>query len=165
MKQKIYNVALSLILGCFLSYSFQSCSDDDIISQQEKQVFPVVEEFELSTDSLKASLFIDFAKILSKVTFDNKDVRKFLQDEALTKFDYNNDVLWLKVREENIGGKTFKQILESYSSPAFIESIEENIPLLNILFPELFAGKISAETYDVSDVDLPVVLLGKNGRR
>lgn len=156
-------LGLSLVTVCMLSTLFQSCStNEDILREEEIGNVSYDNKIELKSDSSKTSLFVEFAKILSRATYENKGIREFLKSEALKKFDNNNDILWMKVSGEIIEGKTIKQLFIEKSSPEFIATIENNIPLLNILFPEIFAGKFSAKTYDSADTDLPVILLGKH---
>ena len=160
MKQKIYNVALSLILGCFLSYSFQSCSDDNVIIQNEEFSNPTINEFELSADSSKSLMLVEFAKVLSKVVYENQSVRELIKEEAMKEFDCNYDVLWMNIGNKTAGDASMNQIIAEYSSPEFIDLIQEKIPLLNILFPEIIATNTTAYTYDPTDEILPVILPG-----
>jgi hypothetical protein len=158
--------AIAVYALIVLLLTLNSCSNNEVFQEETTEDVvnsPISEsDIKLSSDCSAPSLYIKFAKLLSKVTYKNKEVRQFLKKEALTEFDRNNDILWIKVCDENIGGKTLKQIFEEESSPEFISELEEQLPLLNILFPELITEGISAETYNPDEEDLPVVLLGKD---
>lgn len=161
IKQK--KLGLSLITGCILFILCQSCStNEDILLETKPEIASDNNKIDLRSDSSKTTSFVEFAKILSKIIYENKGIREFLKSEALKKFDHNNDILWIKISDEIVNGKTIKQIFEEKSSVKFIATIEKDIPLLNVLFPEIFAGKFSAKTYNPADADLPVILLGKN---
>ena len=149
---------LRLLFFLICAFTISSCSNDVLVTTDDS--IPVTEEFELILDSSKSEMFLNFAKVLSRVTFDNQLVRELIKQEAMKEFDCNNDVLWLNVRDEKIEGKTLRDIFIEYSDANFIEMIEAQIPRLNILFPEIL-GEYSAESYDISNEELPTILLGK----
>lgn len=100
----------------------------------------------------------EFAIVLSKVVYDNQDVRTFLKNEAIKQFDNNYDILYCLVKDSQIGESTFRELLVSNSSEDLISEIEENVPLLNIVVPPMPFSEISAESLDVTDRDLPVIV-------
>ena len=104
----------------------------------------------------------EFAEILSKVIYERQDVREFLKTEALKQFDKNYDVLYYLIENRIIGDETFRNILISYSSQEKIESIEKNVPLLNIYLTNLEIIKIKAEDLDVSKPLIPTAVNKKN---
>lgn len=85
----------------------------------------------------KTQYLSEFATILSKAIYNNMDVRKFIKENALKRFDENYDVLYYSVKDESINDKSFRDILIDYSSEKEIKEIERNVPLLNILVPEI----------------------------
>lgn len=104
------------------------------------------------------ALLSDFAEVLSKVTYNRKDVREFLKAEANKQFDKNYDVLYVLVKDKDINGASFRDILVEYSSEEFMKSIETNLPLLNILIPKISIFNICAENMDCDDPEIPVVV-------
>ena len=65
------------------------------------------------------------------------------------------------LKDIKVGENTFRNLLIQKSSADFINALEDNYPLLNVLMPEIPMFKISPESYDVNDNELPVVLPGK----
>ncbi|MCM1150542.1 MAG: hypothetical protein NC209_08270 [Alistipes sp.] len=108
--------------------------------------------------SKNEALLSVFAEALSKATYNREDVREFLKEEAVKQFDKNYDVLYALVKDKEIGGSTFRDILVEYSSEAKIAAIEENIPLLNILVPKIAIFGIAAENMDCTDPEIPVAV-------
>lgn len=138
-----------LLFGLIASlFVIASCSDEEldktIINNQSKE-------------TSKAELMQQFASVLSEVVYEQEEVRAFLKEEALSQFDYNYDILWAKVRNEEINGKSIRKRIIEKSSDEFVEELENVVPTLNILFPELPMG-FSAKTYETSDKDLLVAL-------
>mgnify|MGYP006879948715 FL=1 len=108
--------------------------------------------------SEKKTLLSNFAEVLSKVIYDRQDVREFLKSEAIKQFDKNYDVLYVLVKDKMIGGSTFRDILVEYSSEDEIAHIEDGIPLLNILIPEIAFFGINADNMDCEDSEIPVAV-------
>ncbi|NOU61797.1 hypothetical protein [Marinifilum caeruleilacunae] len=101
---------------------------------------------------------LQFAEILSKATYEREDVREFLKTESIKQFDKNYDVLYLLVKNKEINGNSFRDILVSYSSKEIITEIESNVPLLNILVPEIMMFNIKPENLNIKDNEVPVVV-------
>ncbi len=108
--------------------------------------------------SKNEALLSGFAETLSKIVYDRQDVREFLKEEAIKQFDKNYDVLYALVKDKEIGGTTLRNLLVEYSSEAKIATIEENIPLLNILVPKIAIFGIAAENMDCTDPEIPVAV-------
>lgn len=101
----------------------------------------------------------EFAKILSKAVFNNTEVRQFLKNEAIKQFDNDYDVFYPYVKDKVVAeSKTFRDILLSYcDDEKTLLEIEETLPLLNILVPDLsYIGDFSAENWDTSDNEVAV---------
>ena len=111
----------------------------------------------------KDSAMMEFAKILSKVTYENRDVREFLKIEALKRFDMNTDVLYVAVKDKKISERTFREVLKSYSSEETITAIENAVPLLNILLPSIAIFDINVENMDCNDEEIPVAIEDEKG--
>lgn len=135
------------IVGLFVS----SCTKDDYPSNVKKEI-----SFSKAIDNEQH--LVNFAGILSKAVYERKDVREFLKKESLKKFDKNYDVLYALVKNENINGLSFREILISYSSKEAIEEIEANVPLLNILVPEITPFDVHPEKLNVEDKEIPVAV-------
>lgn len=144
-KKFIYMASLALVVSSCAKDVFEA---EEIVEKEDQQV--VLSEFE--KDSLKAQ----FARVLSSVVFENEEVRELIKTEAVKQFDKNYDVLYISIRDKQIGGHTFRDLLVRESSEGFIREIERGIPLLNILFPNLPMFDLSPEQYDSKDKELPV---------
>lgn len=151
MKQKTIIAFFAATLSMF------SCTNEDLIVDNKD----CVESKQLEV-SQKEDLKLEFAKAFSSVISNSIDARKIIKTEAIKQFDKNYDVLWATIKDERVGNSTFAECVASYSSPDLIEAINENLPLLNILFPEIKMFDINAEAYDCSDNELPVSVCSKD---
>jgi len=148
LKKMFYVASLALIIS--------SCAKD--VLETEETVENEIQQVELN-DSVKDSLKAQFARVLSSVVYENEDVREFLKTEAVKQFDKNYDVLYVSVKDKQIGGRAFRDFLVRESSEDFIREVENGIPLLNILFPNLPMFNLSPEQYDSKDDELPVAVV------
>lgn len=140
---------LLILLGVFI---FVGCSDNEL----DNNFYHENPDFEEVVDTEKH--LVEFAKVLSKAVHERKDVREFLKNEALKQFDCNYNVLYYLVSDELIGDESFRDILISYSSEEVIDQVERNVPLLNILIPELHFFDVFPEELDVDDDEIPVAV-------
>ncbi len=163
MKKTIFNVgcvtgAVLLLLG--------SCSDDaflnEAINVASEGKVEAVKLRSMANESEIEKYLVQFAEVLSKATYERKDVREFLKKESVKQFDKNYDVLYELVKDEEINGETLRDILVSYSSEDAIREIETNVPLLNILVPKIACFKIEPEKLDVEDKEIPVAVSKKS---
>ncbi|MCR4770105.1 MAG: hypothetical protein K5874_07865 [Bacteroidaceae bacterium] len=132
-----------------------SCQNEEVLINDEKDA---LSNFDLVNELDNNELMNQFGLALSKVTFENQEVREFLKEEAISQFDKNYDILWVKVKDEKIGNKTLRDILVEQTSEAFISQIEEKVPQLNVLFPKIAMFGIEPEKYNSEDNELPVVV-------
>lgn len=133
-----------------------ACTDSsDILESTDTTTF---NQNELVSKNEKDVKLQEFASILSKVTDKREDVRAFLKAEALKKFDTNYDILYGKVKDNLINGKTFREILVDYSSEKQISEIEATIPRLNIFMPRMKFLDVIPENYDTKDNTIPVAV-------
>jgi len=86
-----------------------------------------------------------------------------LKEEAIKKFDKNYNVLYYLVKDRKIKEKTFRELLVETSSEEQISQIENNVPLLNILIPEIALFNIKAENLEIKDNEIPVAVKKENG--
>ena len=100
----------------------------------------------------------EFSIILSKALHENINLREFLKNEALKHFDKDNDVLYCKSKYELVDGRyTFEEVLKAYDENHFLEYIEAEMPLLNILVPDWsWADGFSVNTWKIEDSDVSV---------
>ncbi|WP_026474704.1 hypothetical protein [Alkaliflexus imshenetskii] len=141
---------LLILLGVFI---FVGCSDNELDNNFNHEN----PDFEEVVDTEKH--LVEFAKVLSKAVHERKDVREFLKNEALKQFDCNYNVLYYLVSDELIGDESFRDILISYSSEEVIDQVERNVPLLNILIPELHFFEVFPEELDIEDDETPVAVI------
>ncbi|MUP36833.1 hypothetical protein [Labilibaculum euxinus] len=142
------------IAGILLS----SCTNDDAFNEDANDLLKNNEEISVLNANDKEKYLVNFACALSKATYERKDIREFLKTESLKQFDKNYDALYYLIKDELINGKSFRDILISYSSKEIIEEIEINVPLLNILVPNIMFFDIKPENLNTEDQEIPVVV-------
>ncbi len=145
-------IFLSLIL---VSALFACTNEIDEMSSSSKNNQPVVESAKMDVNEAQK----EFAKLLSKVVYNDIDIRRFLKDEAVRQFDKDYDVFYPLVKNKIVSkDKTFREILLSYcEDETELSMIENTLPLLNILIPDLtIVSDFNADTWDVSDNEIPV---------
>ena len=147
-KKLLYVASLVLVLS--------SCAKEDLVENED--VVGNDSTAIARSVGVKDTLKADFARVLSKVVYENRSVREFLKAEAVKQFDKNYDVLYVAIKDEPVGNKTFRELLVDASSEEFMRDVEKEIPLLNILFPKLFMFGLSPENYDSNDDELPVAV-------
>lgn len=112
----------------------------------------------------------EFAIILSKAVHDNKDLRLFLKNESLKQFDYDYDVFYPNTKDNVVAGtKTFREVLLDYcESESQLDKIENELPLLNILLPDMAwidPDLFSAKSWDVENDNVLVTYREGNKER
>jgi len=145
-----------ILLFFSLVLFFTQCSEDNLNDNIDISSSKLESKNSLSLEERNAYLK-KFSEILSKSIYDNTNLRKFLKEEALKKFDNDYDVLYQIIKNKTINGVTFRDILISNSSENEINNIENNIPLLNILIPNIEMFNINANNLDINDNDIPVI--------
>lgn len=158
-------LALVMALPFFL-LSF-SCTSENISEEnvngnllEKKQIYS--EPLKL-TEEQREDVKVEFAKALSAVLYSNSEARRIIKSEAVKQFDKNYDVLWSTIRDVRVGDSSFVDHIATYSSKELVSIIDNQIPLLNILFPEISMFDISADTYNYMDIELPVAV-SSNGK-
>jgi len=119
MKAKI--LLLSVILVIVFSSCEKSENEISIINGQDELLIPstatLVEEKSTSvSDVQEIAEAEDFARLLA-MSINDKDVRKFLKNEANKKFDGDYDILVSNILESKISGLSFKDQVAK-SSPS-----------------------------------------------
>lgn len=144
------------LLFCSLLLLFTECSEDNLNDNIENSITKVEGKNSLSLEERNNSLK-KFSEILSKSIYNNPNLRKFLKEESLKKFDNDYDILYQIIKNKTIDNITFRDILVSNSSEEEINNIENNLPLLNILIPNIEMFNINANNLDINDNDIPIV--------
>lgn len=151
---KLKGLVPCAIAACSTIYSCTNNDDLTVNNEQENQQAKT----EISSKQFVDENLSEFATILSKLVASNKDVRAFLKTESLKEFDKNTDVLYYLVRDEQIGDKTFRDLLVEASSEEQISKIEKNVPLLNIYNVRVDPLGVYPENMDVEDNEIPVAV-------
>ena len=155
----MFNLRFKGLVPCAIAVcsAFYSCtnSDEAIVDDGQESQFGV---FVNPSKQIVDENLSEFAGILSKVIANNKDVRVFLKNESLKEFDKNTDVLYYLVCDEQIGDKTFRELLVEVSSEEQISKIEKNVPLLNIYNVRVDPLEVFPENLDVEDNDIPIAV-------
>lgn len=148
---KLWTVVL-LFVPLFFSCSNENFLDENLVSPEHSEL----------TEQQKQDVKVEFAKALSSVLYSNTEARKVIKTEATKQFDKNFDILWSSIKNIQIGDCSFEECISSHSSKNIVTIINEQMPLLNILFPEIKMFDISVETYDYLDKELPVAVRSNN---
>lgn len=100
----------------------------------------------------------DFAIILSRAINQEPELRAFIKKEALKEFDKDYDVFYPFVKDTKVDGdKTFRDILVEYDDNQILPSIEEALPLLDILVPDwswIAEDTFCAERWELDNEDV-----------
>lgn len=149
MKNKFITLALA-------SLAFAACTNDDAVSLETELQTNIQNKVELMAEDAAQEAF---AKILSKAVYNDLSVREFIKSEAIKQFDNDYDILYAFVKDKYVApGYTFRDaLLKNCNNEAELISIEQSLPLLNILVPDLtFIGDFRADNWDLSDEEVPV---------
>ena len=161
MKQIIKQKYFILLCIVVLMHAFTACDSDDNISNE---LNAKIKTSELTIGEAEAQK--SFAKILSVAAVKDKALRLFLKSEAEKQYDKDYDVFYPFVKDKIVkGNKTFREILASYASEKEITTIENSVPLLTIMIPNLSAFEaFSIEKWDVSDDQIAVTYVKDNDK-
>lgn len=99
-----------------------------------------------------------FAKILSVAASKDAALRRFLKTEAEKQYDNDYDVFYPYVKDAVVeDGRTLRDVLLSYSSEEDLGTLENSLPLLTIMIPDLSAfGAFSVYKWDPKDEQVAV---------
>lgn len=99
-----------------------------------------------------------FAKILSMAASKDAALRRFLKTEAEKQYDNDYDVFYPYVKDAVVeDGRTLRDVLLSYSSEEELGTLENSLPLLTIMIPDLSAfGAFSMYKWDPKDEQVAV---------
>ena len=99
-----------------------------------------------------------FARILSMAVSKDAALRQFLKAEAEKQFDKDYDVFYPYVKDAVVeDGRTFRDVLLSYTSEEELGTLENSLPLLTIMIPDLSAfDAFSVHKWDPKDDQIAV---------
>lgn len=138
---------IKIFITILCMYLCTACNDDDILTPAQ-------------TFNTKEQSMVDFACILSKIVYDNTEVRELLKNYGSSG---DGNIAYQSVKMANLNGVTMRDILVKNSSEKQIHDIENALPKLNILFSSIGIFNINAKNYDVCDATLPVVVKTRQG--
>lgn len=130
-----------------------SCSQEEVtnLTENDQKGLP-----ELTT----AQAQLKFAKLLSQAASNSIEVRNFLKEEALARFDNDYDIFYPLVKDKIVtGNKSFRDILLSYCQDENeLTRIEFSQLLLNIMIPDLsLFWDFDAKKWDVNNAEVAVL--------
>lgn len=139
-----------------------SACDSEFIESNERNV----QESQSNQFKNNGDAQLAFAKILSKAVYHIPSLRTFLKEEAEKQYDRDYDVFYPFVKGKVVeDGKTFREMLVSYSSENEISLIEKSVPLLTIMIPDLSNfGAFSVNEWNVSDNQVAVTYVDGNDK-
>lgn len=130
-----------------------------LISCSSERDFDISREditLSIATVTGKEQRMSRFSEILSKASYERKEVRDFLKAQALEKIDNGYNIFYPVAKGKELEtGVTLRDVLVEYSSDAEIEAIEQTVPLLNIHVPELAGTKVV--DMDTGNEEIPVM--------
>ena len=144
-----------------LSVIFISCNNDFITENIVEETIENKSRL-INSHSENYELMKDFAIALHRSMSNNPDVRYLLKTEALREINFDFDVLYNKVKYQQVGQNTFKDDLLNYISLDRLNQIEETLPTLTIFIPELPDNSFSALNWDTSNVNPLVAVRALN---
>lgn len=133
-----------LFMFLFSLVFLYSCDSEDQISS-----LPLSESVQEENLDLKKQ----FAKALVKAMDQHQELRFFLKEEALKMFDNDYDVLYHMIKDHSFGnGSTFRELIAAqYDHIDDLNAIENQVPLLTIMIPELPEDSFSAQLWDTEN--------------
>ncbi|RKE42686.1 hypothetical protein [Sphingobacterium detergens] len=140
-----------ILLSAILLSSTIACKKDNLSSESKQQ------QAEQNLLDAKSVYKQEFSKALAKALASNSELRAFIKNEALKKFDQDYDVLYQMVKDEVIGDKKFKDIIaEQYEKKENLNELDRLYPTLTIFVPKLPMNSFSAEKWD-TQTEIPQV--------
>lgn len=145
-----------LLLACV--FTMLSCS-------QEEELAPINKSTSDLPVSATANAELHFARLLSQAASNNVEVRNFLKKEAIAQFDNDYDVFYPFIKDKIVfDGKSFRDVLLSYCKEENeLTEVEQALPLLNILVPDLsLFWDFNATNWDTNDKEIAVICRDDN---
>lgn len=143
-----------LLFVISMSITLLSCTDDTSFYQDEVKT--------KSTNENSLTVFYaesEFSKALAKVLAEKEEARVIIRDEALKKINFDNDVLYLLIKDKTFSdGTTFEENMLLYMDSVVLETLTFHFPTLTILVPDLPEDSFSLEKWDVT-TQIPMVAM------
>ena len=118
---------VGLLLALFI---VGSCSDN-MVENSENSSLIEKNDGEVDLNSLKS----EFSFALARVLNESEGVRKLIKEEAIKQFDHDYDVLYMLVKDKQLGGGgTLEGFLLKYVSRENLLSLYKEMPTLRFLF-------------------------------
>lgn len=135
-----------------------ACTDEvnEFASQPDESQSKTVNQVPLD----KVNAQKEFAKLLSHAASKSVDVRNFLRNEAMAQFDNDYDIFYPLVKNKKVSGdQSFRDILLSYcENEKELIQIEQSLPLLNILVPDLsLFWDFTAKTWNTNNKEVVII--------
>ena len=145
-------------VSLFCIAAFCACTDqvNDFPAQPDRVQSKTINQAPLDQVTAQKK----FAKALSKAVSNSLDVRKFLKAEAVAQFDNDYDIFYPLVKNKIVyDNQSLRDILLSYCKDENeLVQIEQSLPLLNILVPDLsLFWDFNAEKWNVDDKEVSVI--------
>ena len=145
-------------VSLFCIAAFCACTDqvNDFPAQPDRAQSKTINQTPLDQVTAQKK----FAKALSKAVSNSLDVRKFLKAEAVAQFDNDYDIFYPLVKNKIVyDNHSLRDILLSYCKDENeLVQIEQSLPLLNILVPDLsLFWDFNAEKWNVDDKEVSVI--------
>lgn len=145
-------------VSLFCIAAFCACTDqvNDFPAQPDRAQSKTINQAPLDQVTAQKK----FAKALSKAVSNSLDVRKFLKAEAVAQFDNDYDIFYPLVKNKiAYDNQSLRDILLSYCKDENeLVQIEQSLPLLNILVPDLsLFWDFNAEKWNVDDKEVSVI--------
>ena len=140
---------VGLLLALFI---VGSCSDN-MVENSENSSLIEKNDGEVDLNSLKS----EFSFALARVLNESEGVRKLIKEEAIKQFDHDYDVLYMLVKDKQLGGGgTLEGFLLKYVSRENLLSLYKEMPTLTIFVPSLPGDSFSAEGWNTAK-EIPYV--------
>ena len=151
-------------VSLFCIAAFCACTDqvNDFPAQPDRAQSKTINQAPLDQVTAQKK----FAKALSKAVSNSLDVRKFLKAEAVAQFDNDYDIFYPLVKNKIVyDNQSLRDILLSYCKDENeLVQIEQSLPLLNILVPDLsLFWDFNAEKWNVDDKEVSVICRDDKG--
>lgn len=147
--------ALTVFVACvLLSSCSQEAALENLTSTSEQN--RIIESMQMDITDYQNF----FAGILSRAISENHELRGFIKEKALQRFDNDFNVFYHMVKNNIVSNdKTFRDVLMGYcEDPIAFAAVEESLPLLNIHIPDLKSfWEFNAYLWDISDNEVGVI--------
>lgn len=148
MKKKIRICLIMAIM--MLSASFIACEKNEIDSTLENK-----ESVQMESNQVLEK----FAKTLAIVLKESKESRKLIKVEAAKKINYDYDVLYMLVKDLDLGeGRSLEDLMLEHMNADDLYYLTESFPTLTVFIPSLPENSFSCESWNI-ETEIPDVAI------